>query len=160
MNAVFGETRYTTTGFANWNIIVVDTDGINHLYCAGCNGSYLLDFTGTSVGTTNGVFGVGLDIVGAADVYGTHAYVTYGDGSTQDFPVPEDGFWGITSDLIVKTVHFGLAGGGTNTNNDVQRMAMDNLTIGAAVPEPASVMLAGIVAVLAAAAVRRRRLAP
>lgn len=158
MSAVFDETKYNTTGFTNWNIIVVDASGNNRFYCAGCNGSYLLDFTATSVGTANGVFGVGLDVVGGANVFGTHAYVTYGDGSMQDFVVPDDGFWGITSDLRVKTMHFGLAGGVTNTSNDIQRMAMDNLTIGAAIPEPASGMLAGSLVAATAIAIRRRGL--
>src|SRR5262245_42858157 len=47
MNGIFGETSYLPTGWINNNAIVA-LNG-NHYYCAGCNGSYLLDFTGTSV---------------------------------------------------------------------------------------------------------------
>ena len=72
MNGIFGETSYMPTGWINNNVIGV-LNG-NHYYCAGCNGSYLLDFTGTSVGTTSGVFGVGLDVVGAENPHGTHAF--------------------------------------------------------------------------------------
>jgi hypothetical protein len=155
MNGIFGETSYTPTGWINTNVIG-ELNG-NHYYCAGCNGSYLLDFTGTSVGTTSGVFGAGLDVVGAENPHGTHAFVTYGDGSTEDFIVPQvDAFWGITSNLLIKTIHFGLANGGTNTDLDVQVMAMDNLTIGAAVPEPTTVTLVGVFAAAAIATVRRR----
>jgi hypothetical protein len=46
MDAVFGQTRYTPT--ANPNINIVDAlDGFSHSYCAGCNGSFILDFTHT-----------------------------------------------------------------------------------------------------------------
>jgi hypothetical protein len=45
MNAVFGETRYTTTGFANANIVIPNIFGFDGpAYCAGCNGSFILDF--------------------------------------------------------------------------------------------------------------------
>src|SRR5690606_13616431 len=58
MSAVLGETEYESTGFSDLNIV----DGITeHYYCAGCNGSFILDFKSTSVGTTSGVFGVGFD---------------------------------------------------------------------------------------------------
>jgi hypothetical protein len=157
MNGIFGETSYMPTGWINNNAIVA-LNG-NHYYCAGCNGSYLLDFTGTSVGTTSGVFGAGLDVIGAENPHGTHAFVTYGDGSTEDFVVPQvDAFWGITSNRLIKTIHFGLVNGGTNTDLD-QVMAMDNLTIGAAVPEPTTVVLVGVVAAAAIVTVRRRRIA-
>src|SRR4029079_6046705 len=132
----------------------------NPYYCAGCNGSYLLDFTGTSVATTSGVFGAGLDVVGAENPHGTHAFVTHGDGSTEDFIVPQvDAFWGSTSNLLIKTILLCLANGGTNTDFDVQVMAMDNLTIGSAVPEPTTLTLVGVVAAAAIVTVRRRRLA-
>ncbi|NER52580.1 MAG: PEP-CTERM sorting domain-containing protein, partial [Symploca sp. SIO1A3] len=144
---IIGETQYTTTGFSNNNLIPGQSSG-DPYYCAGCNGSFLLDFTSTSVGNNSGVFGVGFDIEGVAEgVFGTFAFVTFGDGSTDNFLVPErvDEFWGITSDLLISSIHFGLENGGANTDNSVQRMALDNLTIGSggtstAVPEPASTL--------------------
>lgn len=138
MNAIFSETRYTTTGFLDWNVIFV-SDGSRH-YCAGCNGSYELDFTDTSVGTANGVGGVGLEVQ-VESVRGTHAFVTYGDNSTEDFEIPVEDFWGITSPIQIKKIHFGLENGGTNTDPSVQMIDMDNLTIGALVPEPNGLML-------------------
>lgn len=156
MSSILGETQYSTTGFNDNNFIPGQSAG-DPLYCAGCNGSFLLDFTSTSVGDSSGVFGVGLDIEGVAEgVFGTVAFVTFGDGSTENFALPErqDVFWGITSDLLISSIHFGLENGATNTNNNVQRMALDNLTIGSGtttdVPEPASTL--GFLALGAAAA--------
>src|SRR5262245_20502578 len=58
MSAVLSETTYTSTTFNEYNLIVEFPAG-NHYYCSGCNGSFRLDFTDTSVGTTSGVFGAG-----------------------------------------------------------------------------------------------------
>ncbi|MFG6095133.1 PEP-CTERM sorting domain-containing protein [Leptothoe sp. ISB3NOV94-8A] len=147
MSSIIGETQYTTTGGADDNFI--PSQASDRYYCAGCNGSFLLDFTSTSVGDSSGVFGVGFDIEGTAEaVFGTFAFVTFGDGSTDNFFLPEfqDVFWGITSDLNISSIAFGLEDGGTNTDNDVQRMALDNLTIGSnptpseSVPEPATLL--------------------
>ena len=147
MSSIIGETQYTTTGFDNNNLIAGQSSG-DPYYCAGCNGSFLLDFTSTSVGNSSGVSGVGFDIEGTAEgVFGTFAFVTFGDGSSDNFFLPErvDEFWGITSDLLISSIHFGLENGETNTTNSVQRMALDNLTIGSretatSVPEPASTL--------------------
>ncbi len=147
MSSIIGETKYTTTGFSDNNLIVNQSSG-DPAYCAGCNGSFLLDFTSTSVGSSSGVFGVGFDIEDIAqDVFGTFAFVTFGDGSTNNFFLPEqqDVFWGITSDLLISSIHFGLEDGLPNTENSVQRMALDNLTIASGgtatpVPEPASIL--------------------
>ncbi|NER47046.1 MAG: PEP-CTERM sorting domain-containing protein [Symploca sp. SIO1A3] len=146
MSSILGETQYTTTGGTDNNFIPGQPG--DPYYCAGCNGSFLLDFTSTSVGNSSGVSGVGFDIEGTAeDVFGTFAFVTFGDGSSDNFFLPErvDEFWGITSDLLISSIHFGLENGGTNTDNNVQRMALDNLTIGSretatSVPEPASTL--------------------
>jgi hypothetical protein len=143
MSAVIGETKYMSTGFTNLHLIV--SGGV---YCSGCNGSYLLDFTATSIGTSDGVFGVGLDVFDGQNVFGTTAFVTFGDGSTMNYGIPDiDAFWGITSDLLISTIHFGLVDGGTNTNDSVQRMAHDNLTIGTQaqrLPEPGSLAVFGL----------------
>ncbi len=43
MSAVLGETDYTTTGLVDRNIIL--NQATNPLYCAGCDGSYLVGFS-------------------------------------------------------------------------------------------------------------------
>ena len=132
MSAVLGETIYQSTSFSN------QVRGPGY-YCTGCNGSFLLDFMSTSVSDASGVFGVGLDIVSGENVFGTIAFVTFGDGSTMNYSIPDanpgtgDLFWGITDSLSISSIHFGLVDGGTNRDNSVQRMALDNLTIGSAV---------------------------
>lgn len=149
MSAVLGETIYQATGFTDTNLVPDDGGGY---YCAGCNGSFLLDFTATSVGGAAGVFGVGFDIYGDENVSGNTAFVTYGDNSTANFTLPDASFgefpfWGITDNLLISTIHIGLVDGGSNTSNSV-RMALDNLTIGSAadvsaVPIPAAIWLFG-----------------
>ena len=159
MSAVIGETQYTTTGISNHNKITNQTTG-EFVYCAGCNNSYLLDFTSTSVGDSSGVFGVGLDIFDGQNVFGTYAFVTFGNGSTENFLLPDvNAFWGITSDLSIASIHFGLEDGGTNTSNSVQRMAMDNLTIGSkatSTPEPSALLGLGTLALAGGTLLRRR----
>ena len=117
----------------------------SNFYCAGCNGSFRLTFTSTSVGTASGVFGVGMDIISNSPSTSPYtAFVTFGDNSTQDFLLPGDGtFWGITDSTLIKSIHIALSNNGTQGGYFV----IDNLTIGAsAVPEPASgvLVLAGI----------------
>jgi len=151
MSSVLGETSYQATGFANFNLVADDRLGSGHHYCAGCNGSFLLDFSSTSVGSASGVFGVGFDVISQQLVFGTTAFVTFGDGSTSNYALDtaldyvgeEDYFWGITSEFSISSIHFGLIDGGTNTDESVQVMALDNLTIGsiASVPEPSMLAL-------------------
>lgn len=149
MSAILGETSYTSTSFAS--LIAGQSTG-DPAYCTGCNGSFLLDFTSTSVGSALGVFGVGLDVlVERQGVFGTIAFVTFGDGTTGNFAIPglptstTDEFWGITSPLFIASIHFGLLDGGATTDNSVQRMALDNLTIGSQgavdIPEPSNLAL-------------------
>lgn len=150
MSAVLGETDYRSTGFTDWNI--VSDDG---KYCAGCNGSFELSFTTTSVGDANGVFGVGLDVQLNNDYF---AFVTFGDGSTDNVQVLGGnffGFFGLTSPQEVKSIHFGLTGGGST---QIGYLQIDNLTIGAAgaaVPEPTTTGLVAL-ALLGLAATRRK----
>ncbi|MBK6769854.1 MAG: DUF11 domain-containing protein [Ardenticatenales bacterium] len=123
MSAVFNQTDYFTTGFANHNIIQPNN------YCAGCNGSYRLIFTSTSVTQGGvGVFGVGLDILGNSSSLPYVAFVTYGDNTTEDFPLPINAsFFGITSPQMITSIHMGLAGGNSTQSGS---FFIDNLTIG------------------------------
>ncbi len=125
MSAVLGETDYETTGFGNLNIVQN-----NDTYCAGCNGSYRLSFTTTSLSLPGaGITNVGVDIV--ANDAGTpyHAYVEYGDGTFDDYPLPVGAsFFGIVEyQSTVISIHMGLANGGTTTGGS---FVIDNLTVG------------------------------
>jgi len=150
MSAVLGETDYTSTQYANHNTVHAQT--VDSSYCAGCNGTFRLTFTSTSVGNASGVYGVGFNFgnQGSPQYYAT---VTFGDGSIIDYALPislvfqptKPAFFGITSDLLINNIHFGLPNGGT-TNAGL--FAIDNLEIGqpsgaASVPEPVSLMLVG-----------------
>jgi hypothetical protein len=121
MSSVLGETQYLTTGFDNLNLILGNNNGT---YCAGCNGSFLLNFTQTSVGTTLGVFGAGFDILAGTNYF---ANVTFGDNSTQDFSLVGKTFFGITSELNIKSFNIGLPGGQATQTDYIE---IDNLTIG------------------------------
>jgi hypothetical protein len=146
MSTVLGETQYTSTGHPNINIVFGNLT--NHSYCAGCNGSFLLDFTATSVSSAGGVFGAGFDY---SNEYINnvlyHAFVTFGDNTTLDIALneiafPNTNFFGITSDQLIKTMHLGLANGETTTSGS---FTLDNLTIGTQnVPEPATLALIGL----------------
>jgi hypothetical protein len=136
MNKVFGETRYTTTGFKNSNhLIPIFFDG--PAYCAGCNGSFILDFRHTSVGTSKGVYGVGFDFVNDGPPFGPQytAFITFGDKSSVNELLPiqpsiqpaQPGFFGVTSDSLISSIALGLPDGGTT---QFGFFAMDNLTIG------------------------------
>jgi hypothetical protein len=127
-SAYLGETDYHTTGFADWNIRQAAGN-----YCAGCNGSFELSFQTTSVTESGtGVYGVGLDILGNSSSLPYYAFITYGDGTTDDIALPvvaDDGisFFGVTAPELIASIHFGLSGGGSTTGGSV---VIDNLTIG------------------------------
>lgn len=160
MSAVLGETKYTTTGYQNNNIVFGNST--NKEYCGGCNGSFVLDFSSTSISSGGTVFGAGFNF--RNNVFndgGYTAFVTFGDNSTADYlstsgPAGETGFFGVTSTLGIKTIYVGLSGAPTTAGGAV----IDNLTIGQAgmgiVPEPATwaMMIFGFG--MAGAAMRRR----
>ncbi|MCH7840013.1 MAG: PEP-CTERM sorting domain-containing protein [Planctomycetes bacterium] len=133
MSGVVGETDYTSTGFDNWNFILRHSSGDSD-YCAGCNGSFLFEFETTSWGDANGVYGAGYDIEAGTDYY---AYITYGNGTTENVNLAGRSFFGVTSDLSVKSIHSGLIDGGSTTGGYIE---LDNLTIGR-IPEPAMLSL-------------------
>jgi hypothetical protein len=146
MDAVFNETQYDATGNPNTDIVFDDE------YCGGCNGSFLLSFDHTTLlDSSNGVFGVGMEIANNDGGPFYDAFVTFGDGSTANFTLPTGtpaGFWGITSSLDVSSIAFGLADGGTTTAG---AFSITDLTIGSAespVPEPKSLL--GLAAALLA----------
>jgi hypothetical protein len=159
MSAVLGQTTYTTTGFTN-NDIVFNFGG-TLAYCGGCNGSFTLGFLNTSVSLSGGVFGVGFNFLnGGSPQY--DAFVTFADGSTQNYllPISNDlsAFFGITSDLLIASIAFGLADGGTTQSGT---FAITNLTVAAATaatPLPAALPLfAGGLGVLGLLGWRRQR---
>lgn len=126
MSAVLGQTTYVTTGFPNHNLV-------NHAgtasadYCAGCNGSFSLGFTSTTVGNSSGVFGVGFDVLAASP--DEFAFVTFGDASTANYSLSPTSFFGITSTLEIRSIDVGLRNRGATISNTVE---IDNLTIGCA----------------------------
>ena len=76
-------------------------------YCAGCNGSFILDFGHTSIGTSKGVYGVGFDFVNdGPPLFSPQytAFITFGDKSSVNelLPIefqPQTGFFGVTSEF-------------------------------------------------------------
>ncbi len=154
MTAVINETRYTSTGFNNLNIVT--TSG-NKYYCAGCNGSFLLDFTESNFVTGQGVYGAGFDFLNGKPLFSPStefysAFITYGDGSTENFALDTTSgfnfdFFGITSDLKIASIHLGKDNGVSTTSQNGY-FALDNLTIGSDiainVPLPSSLALMGL----------------
>jgi MYXO-CTERM domain-containing protein len=127
MSGVVGETDYHTTGHLNNNIVTGEQ------YCAGCNGSFELIFTSTTLGTPDGINAVGFDIASHDLNQQYSAFITFGDGTTADIPLPGAGFfWGVAAPERIASIHVGLAGGGSTQGGYFQ---MDNLVIGEGTPE-------------------------
>jgi hypothetical protein len=161
MTEISGHTTYRTTGVADHNATarymmynLDGTENFDRFYCGGCSGSFELSWT-------NSVTGVGLDI---ASNYSSHQYgatVLFDDSTWQhyDLPLEENAkistlFWGLTSDLGIKSIHFGDPDFGLVAYEG--SFAIDNLTIGvSAVPIPAAFWLFGT-ALLGVAGLSRR----
>ena len=107
MTAVLHETIYETTAFNNLNF-VINNGNNDFFYCSGCNGSFRLTFTATTVGTPAGVFGVGVDVRFNS---GDFAFITFGDETTDNVLV-DSTFFAVSAPELVKSIHFGLSGGG------------------------------------------------
>jgi hypothetical protein len=144
MSAVLNETKYTATGFINSNLVFTSFNlPGNRKYCAGCNGSFRLQFTETSISRSNGVDAVGFEYSNSTSTSGAlyRTFVTYGDGSTAEFPLssaaPTDiltQFFGINSDRQITSIHLGRRLGGSSQTGS---FSIDNLTVGR-IPEPTS----------------------
>ncbi len=121
MSDVLGQTDYHSTGFMDLNIVSGGT------YCSGCNGSFELSFQTTTLGTAEGVNGVGLTILSNDMMMPYFAYITYADGTTEDLQMGFGGFWGVSAPERIERIHFGLSGGVSTTNGYFQ---IDNLIVG------------------------------
>ncbi len=166
ISAVFNETRYSATGWPGINLIIAYY-GDDHLYCAGCSGSFSLDFTQSSISRGRGVDGFGMDFFNydglRFDNFPYYAFVTFGDGTTANYKLnttPPVGFntqlfFGVTSDKQIASVHFGRPDGGTVK---LGQFGIDNLTIGV-IPEPASsaLVFSALVGTLGSQANRKPR---
>lgn len=143
---VLNETQYTSVKnsvIGNYN----PDDASAQYYCAGCNGSFSLDFTSTSIGTDNGVYGVAFDYFYepvSNTLVDLFAFVTFGDGSSENFALSQVNldaenwnFFGVVSDQLISSLYVGLLDGKPTEDASV---GIDNLAIGAmAVTEPSSV---------------------
>lgn len=166
MSSVLGETQYHTTGWPDSNIVFGQDE--NPQYCGGCNGSFLLTFTNTSIGESGGVLGVAFDFGNHQDLLLYGATVTFGDGTVQSYALPFastgfardlPGFWGIAAPGLIRSIHFS-----TNLGTTVDQTGsfnIDNLTLGGApldpVPEPTTLLLVASGIGLAARVRRRQR---
>ena len=163
MNAVRGETRYSSTTFLNWNLVP------SGYYCAGCNGSYVMDFQTTSVSSGGlGVYGAGFDFFNSGSLL-QGAFVTFGDGTTANIALPAAtysprSFFGVTSGKLIAKINIGLTSGVAVGSSEDASFGQDNLTIGSignttTVPEPSTVVLlaAGLAGLGFAGRARRSR---
>lgn len=157
MSAVLGETDYMATRFTNTNIVQAGL-----FYCAGCNGSFELGFSTTSLGTSNGIFGVGIDIRSNSSSLPYDAFVTFGDNSSLSIDLGTGArFFGISSSSLIKSIHFGTGDGSGTTTSGSGYFEISNLTIGNnvnSVPAPGSLALLALGFMgLAFNNIRRRR---
>lgn len=117
----------------DWNIVYAGT------LCWGCNGSGLFDLSSTTIGTASGVYGFGVDITQNT---GYNAFLTFGDNSMLDLDLIDGvSFLGFTSDKLIKFVEIAHSRGVTSGDGNFR---IDNVTVGNAVPEPATFALLGI----------------
>lgn len=156
MNEISPEIGFRPSNWANRNLII-SRDGGDHSYCAGCNGSFELDFTSTSLTQNGGVFGVGLNVMPSSNT-NYFATVLFADNTVLDFALSTiwDDFWGIISDIAIAKIHFGLQGGQPASTGAFE---IDNVTFGskaaADVPAPAAFLLM-LVGLAGIGAIRRK----
>ncbi len=141
MSSARGETDFTSTGFSNTNL-VGPINGSAGSYCAGCNGSFQLGFTTTSIGNTDGITAFGIDILDNVSSFAYDAFVSFADGSMETFDLGSGpSFFGITSTKRIAAIDFTQANGNPAQSG---QFSIDNLTIGevAPIPLPAGLPLA------------------
>lgn len=129
-----GHIGYTSTGFSNLNIVN------NGVLCWGCNGSGYMDLTSTTVGTSSGVFGFSTNYLYNDGNNGgvNNAYITFGNDTTLDMVnLGVTGLFAITSSDLIKKVEFSSVRGQAKHGN----IGFSQVTVGATVPEPATVTL-------------------
>jgi hypothetical protein len=146
MDAVFNQTKYTPTEFLNTNGILYNSADNSWVYYP-YNGTFTMNYQSTSLTVNNGVYGVGFNYYKYPGSAYT-AFVTFGDGSTEDFSIPDSGYstvlsqyFGITSDLAIESIAIaGSNGQAFYAGNTF--FEMDNLTIAASpTPLPAALPL-------------------
>jgi len=135
----------------NWNLIS------GNALCWGCNGSGEILLDDTTIGTSDGIYAVGMDILLNSQNLPYDAYVLFGDGSSQNIDLGfGERFFGLTSNSLIKEIHFGLENDVTTGSGS---FLVDNVTIGnaAEVPEPAPMALLGLGLIGLGIARKRRR---
>jgi len=143
MSAVLNQTRYIATGGSVFSVNFVPDFLGERFYCAGCNGSFALDFRFTSIGSRQGVYGVGFEYFNKGPQFFT-AFVTYGDDGTVNIPLAPfsdnapSRFFGLTSDRSIAAIAFGLPEGAPALSGN---FALDNLTLAAPRQQPAPIPL-------------------
>ena len=160
MSEVFGETNYESLTFSNQNQVIDGTgfiDGDGSAYCSGCNGNFMLGFASTSLSENGGLFGVGLDIVHnrSSDTRPQLAggvLVEFTDGSSEQISIPPVGYDYLTGLYVQETYFLGLTDDrgimsitiGTESLSQRHFWVIDNLTIAAEAPIPATLSLFGL----------------
>lgn len=125
-----GNIGYTSTAFQNHNLVY------NGIFCWGCNGSGYMDLTSTTVGTSSGVFGFSTNYL--YNNSGDNAYITFGNDTTLNvLNLGGAGLFAITSSDLIKKVEFSSIRGKADYNT----IGFTQVTVGATVPEPATVVL-------------------
>lgn len=151
LNSLSPEVIYSTDLEVNWVGFAYTGQTDPGVYCSGCNLAVTMEFTNTSIGTSMGVYGVGLDIAlnRASDGYPSqvrHAFVTFSDGSMIEYSLPRviatepALFWGISSEKLISSITFDEPDGYIARTSFI----IDNLTVAAnPVPIPSAIWLFG-----------------
>ena len=137
------ETRFTTTGLSlgsTARYMRYHNDGTPALDWFYSGSSFRLSWNGL-------VERVALDIASNYSDRQYHAFVMYGDGSSEDFLLPLEENprittvpWAVSSDSGIKSIHFGDINGQIRPQG-FHALGIDNLRVGESVPAPAVIWL-------------------